>query len=93
VTFWLHPGTEDELPGSSLTAVLAIYCVSNFAFDNFLHVLDPTVVFADLPIKNFCDTRRLRPRIDLVRTNFVEPGNNSEGRAVFMLGEDAGLKA
>lgn len=88
----LHPGREDELPRSSSTAVLSKDCLASFAFDNFLQVLDPTVVFADLPIKNFCDTRRLRPRTDLVRTSFVEP-ENGEGRREFMFGEDTGLKA
>lgn len=47
----------------------------------------------DLPIKNFCDTRRLRPRNDLdLRPCFEEP-ENGEGRAEFMFGENTGLYA
>lgn len=90
----LYSGTEDE-PASS-TVNLVEDCLANLLFDNFLWVLNPIEALAvtDLPIKNLCDTRLLRPRNDLAkdpRHSFEESGNG-EKRAESMLGENSGLK-
>lgn len=94
VRFLLRSGTE---AGASSTADLGDDCLVDFIFANFLWVLNPIVVFTmtDLPIKSFCDTRRLWPCNDLIvdlRPSFEQPGNG-ERRAGLMFGDSTGLKA
>lgn len=98
----LDSGSEGDPPAASSAANLTEDCLASLLFEDFL---DDTFLWAlnfiealavtDLLIKDFCDTRILRPRNDpaMDSRDSFEVSENCKDRARSMFRENTGLKA